>query len=402
MKTKICNIVYISYSYWPPDFGGELLISVERFNTLQKLDFIVNVITSGRAGFQNNRTTDNIIIYRTPIVHNSKLGRAFRRILFSLIAFIKIAFSNYDVVHYGSLGLTPTLNNILGWLSSIVVKLRGKNSVWVHSLADSELESIQFVGINGFFRKLFLGNIKYLISVSPNLHEGLNQFFSNTHLLPCAIRDDIFKPMPELNRIQFRQQHNINSKDQLIFSFLGSIGKRKGFDLIAQSFENFAQTKCNWFLWVIGPTSKKENQNLNESEVKMVCSPLLPYSDRVKFWGRIDNREELAKIIAATDVFLFPSRQEGMGIAPMEAMAVGVPPIISRIPGVTDVANIEGVTGMYITPGSVEELKHAMLTIAENNALRRQMGINAMSHIQENFSWQEYIRKWENIYRGII
>lgn len=396
--SKETSILFVSYTYWPPDFGGELLLSVERFHSLQQRGYRTIVLTSGKIGFQREESSNNIHIFRTPIIHNSKLGRALRRIIFSLIAFSRIALGSYETVHYGSFGLTPLFNHTMGWLSSLIVKLRGKKSVWVFSLADSESDIIRFDGISGYFRKLFLQNMTYLVSVSPALHEGLNKYFNNTYLIPYGIRDDIFIPMTEANKKHFRQQYFTNSVNVLILSFLGSIGTRKGFDLIAKAFVELADIIPDLHLWVIGPVTKKENQNLNETEVELVCAPLSPFNKRVKFWGRIDNREELSKIIGSTDIFLFPSRQEGMGIAPLEAMATGVPPIISRIPGITDLANIEGVTGLYVTPDSYDELKRAILLLSENHKLRTQMGKNAVLTIQESFSWEKYINKWERIY----
>lgn len=87
-------------------------------------------------------------------------------------------------------------------------------------------------------------------------------------------------------------------------------------------------------------------------------------------------------------------------MAPLQAMSSGLPVIISYIPGITDLANIEGETGLYITPGSSDELKSAMLKLAENPALRKAMGGKARDRIVNDFSWQQHVDRWEQLYLG--
>jgi glycosyltransferase involved in cell wall biosynthesis len=82
----------------------------------------------------------------------------------------------------------------------------------------------------------------------------------------------------------------------------------------------------------------------------------------------------------------------------LEAMATGQPLIISCIPGVTDLANIDGQTGLFIQPGDTQGLKHAMLKLGELPDLRHKMGAAARQRIVEAFSWETYLKKWEEVY----
>jgi glycosyltransferase involved in cell wall biosynthesis len=89
-----------------------------------------------------------------------------------------------------------------------------------------------------------------------------------------------------------------------------------------------------------------------------------------------------------------------MPISPLEAMAVGLPLIISRIPGVTDLANIEGETGYYMPPGDLGDLKAAMLRLGSNESLRRRMGQRASEVIRGSFGWEQHVTKWMQLYEG--
>jgi glycosyltransferase involved in cell wall biosynthesis len=173
---------------------------------------------------------------------------------------------------------------------------------------------------------------------------------------------------------------------------------RKGFDLLAQAFAELAPGHPNWRLWVIGPRSHAESQNLRDEEVQAVTAALQGFDSQITYLGRVDDRHALARLLGAGDVFLFPSRREGFGLAPVEAMATGAPVIISRIPGVTDLASVEGETGLYIPPNDPKALKQAMERLGNDPELRRQMGQKAVQRVKKAFSWEPYIDRWEQLY----
>ena len=82
----------------------------------------------------------------------------------------------------------------------------------------------------------------------------------------------------------------------------------------------------------------------------------------------------------------------------MEAMAVGLPVIIARIPGVTDLANIDGDTGLYVPPGDLPALKAAMLRLGTDEELRKRMGARAAQVVRESFAWEQHVTKWMRLY----
>jgi len=79
-------------------------------------------------------------------------------------------------------------------------------------------------------------------------------------------------------------------------------------------------------------------------------------------------------------------------------MACGVPVIISQIPGITDQASIEGVTGRYIEVNNAEALRNAMIELGNGSELRQKMGKAARQRIVEQFGWEKHIDEWESLY----
>jgi glycosyltransferase involved in cell wall biosynthesis len=274
--------------------------------------------------------------------------------------------------------------------------------VFVHSLADTEDEMFSNKGITRWLRNSYLKSMDSIVSVSPALHNSVLKYFpDHGKLIVCGVRDDLFRPLSEYDREKFRLESNVNVKE-VIFSFLGTIGPRKGFDILIKAFTDLAVRFPNWHLWVVGPKSRLENQNMNDADMLDTMNASVQVQNRIKFWGRIDDRQELAHILAASDVFVFPSRKEGFGIAPLEAMAAGVPVIVSRIPGVTDLASIESVTGRYIGINDIDALKTAMIQLGTDALLRHKMGEAAHQRIKENFGWEKHIDEWESLYTSLI
>ncbi|HNW85656.1 MAG TPA: glycosyltransferase family 4 protein [Candidatus Limiplasma sp.] len=96
----------------------------------------------------------------------------------------------------------------------------------------------------------------------------------------------------------------------------------------------------------------------------------LHITDRVRFLGF---RADVAALLAASDVFLFPSFQEGLPVSLMEAMAAGLPCVVSRVRGNEDL--IEPEEGGYLcAPEDIGALSEALNTLLTDPPLREAMG----------------------------
>lgn len=396
------KIAFVSYSYWPPHFGGELLISIERFQSLVKRGHKVYVFTSGVPGMASEELLDGLKVFRSPIINNSRWGRGIRRILFPLWVRLKLSTHKPEIIHYGGVGGIGPINNWFGYtLINQWAKRNNIKTVAVHSLADNDLETFSQRGWNAFLRNNSFKSLNKIVSVSPLLNKGVETVFpEKAELITLGIRDDLFVPVPDENRLKLRNYLEV-ANDEIVFSFLGTVSKRKGFDLLLEAFSILRQENTKVKLWVIGPYSKEENQNIAGASEYYFDQSIIT-NERIRFLGRIDDRSYLASLLGSSDVFVFPSRREGFGLAPVEAMAAGVPVIISRIEGVTDLANVEGETGFYIDVGNVSALIEAMRKLANDRELREKMGKAAHKRAVEHFGWQAHIDRWEQLYLELI
>ena len=392
------KIVFLSYTFWPPYFGGELLMAEERLKEMAARGHQVLVLTAGAEGYPSLETVDGMQVYRSPFVGKNKVSRILRYIFFWFWSLGKLfSIPEIDVVHFNSLpGFETITSNLYGGVAAWIAHCKKARTVTVHSLASEEENYFT----QNFWQRIFFHFVDYLVCVGDGLFDAAKTVYPEKSIkILYGVHDDLFTPLSHDSRKEFRRFNGISETD-VVFAFLGSIVRRKGFDLVAEVFSEVYPQHNNWRLWVIGPRNRAENQNINEQEVSQVTAPLIGMNEVVKYWGRIDDRGSLAQILGASDVFVFPTRREGMPISPLEAMSTGLPLIISKLPGVTDLANIEGQTGLYVTPGNKEELRSAMVKLAEDKSLRETMGRAARRRIVDHFSWQQHVDRWEQLYLG--
>jgi glycosyltransferase involved in cell wall biosynthesis len=147
---------------------------------------------------------------------------------------------------------------------------------------------------------------------ADDLVAKLNRYtlFSKSKIftLPTAIDTHFFKPK---NRILCRKKLGISKKEKVV-SFVGRVQYEKGSDYLLKIIKNNPDKK---FILI----GKLMDENYDKNELKNVL-----FVERA-------NSEELVNYYNASDVFLFLSRSEGLGLAYREAMSCGIPAIVSDI-----------------------------------------------------------------------
>lgn len=390
---KPLRIVFLSFDYWPPDFGGELLISIERLQTLVERGHSVVVLTHRPLGSGRAERHGALSIRRCPVGGRSLAARA----AYLLWAASALLCMSFDAIHLGVMPASRAPTGALAaWLFASIAKARGARTVSVVSLADSEMEAWHVSGRTRLFRWLYYHRVDRIVAVSPALFEPLYQWrLGKAVLITCGVRDDLFTPLSSEERRLARKQLGI-PEDGVVFMTIGAVIQRKGYDLLAQAFAALNPKHGNWFLWMVGPMP--HGCTADQWELVELLAPLRQYKSQVRCFGRIDDRGELRRLLGASDVFVFPTRREGFGLAPVEAMAMALPVIVARIPGVTDVAPVDQETGLFVPVGDVEALVQAMERLGNDSGLRATLGSKARQRIAKEFSWESHIARWEKLY----
>lgn len=188
---------------------------------------------------------------------------------------------------------------------------------------------------------------------------------------------------------QIRLQNKIH-RGAIVFLFLGRLNHDKGLMDLSRAFAMAAKQDANIHLLVVGP---------DEENLDMEFSALAQkFPGRVHRVGFTDCPESY---MAAADVFCLPSYREGFGSVIIEAAAVGLPSIASRIYGITDAVE-DGVTGMLHAPATDHEIAEAMLRLASNKDLRSRMGKAARVRVMDKFSQARVTGAFVDFYREMF
>lgn len=173
---------------------------------------------------------------------------------------------------------------------------------------------------------------------------------------------------------QVRKQYNIDEK-AVVLGFVGRVGKEKGFEELMEMFFILVKKFPDLILLYVGPNEKPEtvdNKYLRYFEE----NPNIRYTG-----GWVDDTE---KYFAAMDIFIFPTYHEGFGSVTIEAEAMGVPVIVSDVPGPQN-AMCDGITGYKVPVRNVSELVAKTTQLIIDEKKRTQMGKCARKYVEEKF-----------------
>jgi glycosyltransferase involved in cell wall biosynthesis len=179
--------------------------------------------------------------------------------------------------------------------------------------------------------------------------------------------------------------------DTFVFGFVGRLDiHTKGLDLIIAAFKKFQSINQKTFLWIIGNGSDFfKLQSLIEKN---------KLQDHVILFGSKYGQEK-DHLMSAMNVFVHPSRNEGLPSSVIEASSLGIPSIVSIATNIADLISKYN-AGISISNESVEELHEAMHRLHEQwlKGELSQMQSKAISMVKENFSWPTLIEKFDELY----
>jgi len=166
---------------------------------------------------------------------------------------------------------------------------------------------------------------------------------------------------------------------------VGRVVYQKGFDLGMRALSQLKDFKWTWTIAGDGPQMATLKTMAEEYSI----------NDRIHFAGWLSS-EKLKEQYAAANVFLFPSRHEGMPNAVLEAMASGLPVVATKIAGNEELV-VDGETGRLVPTEDVESLQESLKPLLVDAQMREQMGCAARQRVESAFSWNRVAEQYELI-----
>ena len=148
--------------------------------------------------------------------------------------------------------------------------------------------------------------------------------------------------------------------DSILLISVGELNRNKNHRVILQAMARLPQLPLYYILCGKG----------SEADFLRELAHSLHLSDRVRILGY---RQDICDLLHAADIFCFPSKREGLGMAALEAMEAGLPLVTSNVHGIQDYS-LSGETGFSCAPSDVEGFAHAIETLSEDRRMRQRMG----------------------------
>ena len=167
--------------------------------------------------------------------------------------------------------------------------------------------------------------------------------------------------------------------------FVGRVGYRKGVPLLLEAFRKI---RADAQLHLVGPV---------ESDFKSELQRLA--RERVVVHGP-QPALNLPGFYASADVFCLPSYEEGFPLVVLQAMASGLPVVVSRETGAGDIIKSD-INGHILDELDQENIIAALSTLLADQELRLSWGESARATVQDGFGWNDYVERAIGIYRNL-
>ncbi len=217
-------------------------------------------------------------------------------------------------------------------------------------------------------------------------------------MLQCKIPADNINVIPNgIDAAAFSKQVDISAtrkslnipEDAIIIGTLSSLSKEKGLEYIIKASAETLQKITNIHLLLVGDGPEREQLQALVQKLSL--------SDSVTFAGR---RSDINDVLGAMDIFALPSLNEGLPMALLEAMASEKAVIATRVGDVEKVITAE--SGIVIAPANVAQLSSALIKLASDQSIRKELGYQAKIRIQQNFSSLAMARANAAIYDNVL
>jgi len=195
-------------------------------------------------------------------------------------------------------------------------------------------------------------------------------------------------------RKEIRQRLALPSESFLVGQ-IGLISRRKQQHLLVEAAQRIAARRTGCHFLIVGDPSPNERDYGERVAAAIEAAGL---SQRLTIWPF---RQDIAPVFAALDLNLLISSDEGFGRVAIEAGALGVATIGTRIGGIPEVV-LDGETGLLVGVSDAEGLANAIERLASDALLRHRLGEAARQRVEREFSVEVHVRHIMDLYEEVL
>ena len=266
------------------------------------------------------------------------------------------------------------------------VRTMGQLSPW--ALAQSQLKKRLYTQL---IEQRNLQQASVIHCTAPGEAEDVRRFGIHTPTITLPLGVDLPNPCPEARKI-LDEKYGIAVEVPVIL-FLSRLHYKKRPDLLLQALSCLAQQGYSFHLCLAG-AGEPDYLNYLQS---LIAS--LGLTAQTSVTGFVAGREKEI-LLQGADMFVLPSFSENFGVAVAEAMAAGLPVIIT--PDVQIAPDIARAKAGLIVEGEVEPVSAAIAQLLDSPELRQHLGDNGRQFAQSHYSWDAIAQQLAAVYTAIL
>lgn len=367
------GILFVTGGYYPELHGGSIQIR-HLVKNIQK-NFNTYVLSSSK--IYNTSLLDlfnKLNIFR--LKKNNFLLSLYN--ILKMILFFFLIRKKISIIHFRGFTKKVILLIILG-------KIFRKKIIYSPT---RYLEDDIYTLKKNIFFYFFIRKIDLLLCISPVFFSGKNFFVKK------IFKFQYLPNFVDLNKFKFKKK---KFHKNLNILFIGFFSKIKNPQLIYYAWKKLKNS--NTKLTFIG--RKNFDYYLSDSKIYYQI-----YNDakknnllkRIKF---IDQTKKITTHFNKNDIFVLPSKTEGMPNSLLEAMASGLVPIVLKISNLYSDIIIDKFNGFIVKKNNIDELADVLATIINNKKKLNQISTHARKTIEKKFNLNIFLSKIENIYKKL-
>ena len=380
---RVCAFSY----YFPPHFSGAGLQTLTLAHELSKQGVQFFFVTVDNTGLPKRDTYQGFDVYR--IADGPKKHGEFV-LWWNLWRALRPLRDRFDIIHASG---STYRNSGVG----IIGKALGKKSLTVVSMAHNDLFHIGRDRI-GRLQSFLLGRVDRYVSLSRQITDEIRALpldFAKAVEISQGVNSDRFRPADAAEQSRLRQE--LNLPERPIALYTGVFDSRKNVEWLVQVWLAQRERFPGWCLVLVGPTSRdRRDAGLRERLMALVREQNL--DGDILFRDFSPTPENYYR---CADIFILPSHNEGLPNVVLEAMSCGLPCVVTRISGTTDLIRHED-SGMLFTVDDVPSFLDAMEPLIRSRELRRRMGGKAAEEIQARLSSKKSAERYLKLYQSML
>ena len=384
MPLRPCMVSF----HFAPSYSGSAIQAFNLSRHLRRLGACPMVVASNPGGSPAYEEMDGIPIHRIPAP-----GRGDVQLMsfaLALARFLARRRREFDVIHvHGTLqhGLASIAGRVLHRPSVLKVAMLGSDIAFDH-------QGRTWGRVNRFLVSRF---DRYIATTQAIADEFRAQRLDGrrVRLIPNGVDTEVHAPLEPEARQRLRSKLGLPDGPLVIYA--GIINARKNVDGILRIWHEAIGLGAAGHLLLAGPVPDAPHAlPFAENLRRWIAERRL--ESRVSFLG---HRDPVAPYLQASDVFLFPSRQEGMPNSVLEAMACGLPCLVSSDVGVESVVS-HGHNGWAIDVSNETEFARQLVEALRDPAARARMGACARRTIVTRFALDTIAARYLDLYGELL